>query len=149
MMKKMCDPVSTTFIELAIGDLFTYPDGLDHHRKINTTYAQHDRHEGDGKKWQCTPHQPVTKIGESTPTREEFFAVKLPNGEGLGNCDLADEAAWAAASVLVDNWMDAMKEGEKPRQLFTDIGDTICMLQVWRKALEHNYGESNVQTDKP
>ena len=72
-------------------------------------------------------------------TTFDLVSAKTENGEGLGSCDLADEAAMAAAMILAGNWEDAIAEGETVEQLSTDIGDVICMLQAWRNALRHTF----------
>lgn len=59
----------TTFAELAIGDYFTFPGGIDHHRKIADDEAIYERTE-DHRRWKPQINSPVTKIGHTSTDTE-------------------------------------------------------------------------------
>jgi hypothetical protein len=51
-------------------------------------------------------------------------------------CDLREVAAEAAANELVDNWADAIRDGESLEDLLDDVDGVIAVLNEWRENLK-------------
>ena len=69
-------------------------------------------------------------------TEDELLAAHNDDGHGIEGCDLASNAAQAAAAILAENWSDATNCGEKLVPLLADVDEVIAALKNWKQGLE-------------
>ena len=77
-------------------------------------------------------------------TVRDLLEARTADGRKLLSLELADEAAYDAAKVLVQNWEDALRDGTPLETLTKDVDDVIAVLQTWKEAVEHTFGKSQM-----